>query len=53
MIPEDELQRNWLIRKVLTPLNPVDAMELLLKNMKGTKNNKELMDRVKGGGYER
>ena len=45
---EDELQRVWLIRKVLNQMNPLDAMERLLEHMKGTKNNKDFFDRMKG-----
>ena len=49
LLPEEELQRIWLLRKVLTPLNPVDAMEWLLDKMRGTKSNKEFFDMMKGG----
>jgi transcription termination factor Rho len=45
---EDDLQRIWLLRKVLTPLNPVDAMEWLKDKMKGSKSNKEFLDMMKG-----
>ncbi len=49
LLAEDDLQRIWLLRKVLAALNPVDAMEWLLDKMKGTKNNKEFLDMMKGG----
>jgi len=39
-----ELNRVWVLRKVLTPLNPVDAMEFLLDRMKGTKANVEFLE---------
>ncbi|MBI5017796.1 MAG: transcription termination factor Rho [Deltaproteobacteria bacterium] len=39
-----ELNRVWVLRKVLSPLNPVDAMEFLLDRMKGTKTNLEFLD---------
>jgi transcription termination factor Rho len=42
------LQRIWLLRKVLTPLNPIDAMEWLKDKMKGSKTNKEFLDMMKG-----
>ncbi len=48
LIPEDDLQRIWLLRKVLTPLNQVDAMEWLQDKMRGTKRNKEFLDLMKG-----
>jgi len=40
--PED-LNRIWILRKVLHPMGTVDAMEFLLDKMKGTKNNKEFL----------
>lgn len=39
-----ELNRVWILRKLLQPLNPIDAMEFLLDKMKGTKNNAEFLD---------
>lgn len=45
---EEDLQRIWLLRKVLNPLNPVDAMEWLKEKMKGSKSNKEFLDMMKG-----
>jgi len=48
LIPEEDLQRIWLLRKVLNPLNVVDAMEWLKDKMKGTKSNKEFLDSMKG-----
>jgi transcription termination factor Rho len=33
------LQRIWILRKVLAPMNTVEAMEFLLDKMKGSKNN--------------
>lgn len=33
------LQRIWILRKVLSPMNTVEAMEFLLDKMKGSKNN--------------
>ncbi|MBE0618813.1 MAG: transcription termination factor Rho [Proteobacteria bacterium] len=39
-----ELNRVWVIRKVLTPLNPVDAMEFMLDRMRGTKTNVEFLE---------
>jgi transcription termination factor Rho len=39
-----EMNRVWVLRKVLSPLNPVDAMEFLLDRMKGTKTNVEFME---------
>lgn len=49
LLSEDELQRIWLLRKVLDQSNTQDAMEWLLGKMKGTKKNKEFLDMMKGG----
>ncbi len=38
------LNRVWILRKLLAPLNPVDSMEFLLEKMKGTENNKEFLE---------
>jgi len=38
-----ELNRIWILRKLLAPLTPVDSMEFLLDKMKGNKNNKEFL----------
>ena len=48
LVGDDDLQRIWLLRKVLTPLNVVDAMEWLKDKMKGSKSNREFMDMMKG-----
>lgn len=40
----EELNRVWILRKLLNELNMTEAMEFLLDKMKGTKNNKEFLD---------
>jgi transcription termination factor Rho len=42
------LQKVWLLRKVLNPLNTVEAMEWLMSKMDGTKSNKDFLDMMKG-----
>ncbi len=44
LIPKEDLNRIWVLRKVLTPLSPVEAMELLLDKMGKTKNNAEFLN---------
>jgi transcription termination factor Rho len=44
LIPKEDLNRIWVLRKVLTPLSPVEAMELLLDKMGKTKNNGEFLN---------
>ncbi len=43
------LQKVWLLRKVLNPLNVVEAMEWIQDKMKGTKSNKEFLEMMKNG----
>jgi transcription termination factor Rho len=43
LIPKDDLNRVWVLRKILTPLSPVEAMELLLDKMGKTKSNAEFL----------
>lgn len=43
LIKEDELQKIWILRKILSELSPVEAMDFLLDKMRGTKNNKEFL----------
>ncbi|GLI34180.1 transcription termination factor Rho [Desulforhabdus amnigena] len=40
--PED-LNRIWILRKLLSPLNPIDAMEFLLDKMQGSKDNTDFL----------
>jgi transcription termination factor Rho len=48
LIENDVLQKVWLLRKVLNPLNTVEAMEWLMSKMDGTKSNKDFLDMMKG-----
>ncbi len=49
LLPKDELSRVWVLRKVLTPLSPTEAMELLLSKMGKTKNNAEFLSAMASG----
>jgi transcription termination factor Rho len=49
LIPKEDLNRIWVLRKVLTPLSPVEAMELLLDKMGKTKNNAEFLAAMQKG----
>ena len=42
LLEKDELQKVWLLRKALSQLNPVEAMELLLDKLKLTKTQQGL-----------
>jgi transcription termination factor Rho len=43
LIPAEDLNRIWILRKLLSPLSPVDSMEFLLEKMRGTKSNAEFL----------
>ena len=43
LMDEEELRRVWILRRVLNDMNPVEAMELLVKQMKRTKTNEEFL----------
>lgn len=44
LIPPEDLSRIWILRKLLSPLNPIDSMEFLLDKLQGTKTNAEFLD---------
>ncbi|PYU17079.1 MAG: transcription termination factor Rho [Acidobacteria bacterium] len=50
LLPPDELNRVWVLRKVLNPLSPVEAMELLLGRLAKTKSNAEFLASMSGPG---
>jgi len=43
LLDKDVLTRVWILRKLLSSLNPVDSLEFLLDKMSGTKNNQEFL----------
>jgi transcription termination factor Rho len=49
LLPKEDLNRVWVLRKVLTPLSPVEAMELLLSKMGKTKSNSEFLGAMANG----
>ena len=49
LIPKEDLQRIYVLRRVLNPLSPVEAMELLLDKMAKTKNNAEFLSAMQKG----
>ncbi len=49
LIPKEDLNRIWVLRKVLSQLNEVEAMELLIDKLSKTKTNKEFLDMMSKG----
>jgi len=46
LIKEDDLAKLWILRKIISGLNSIEAMEFLLDKMRGTKNNKEFINNM-------
>ncbi len=46
---DEELQKLWILRKFLHPMDEVEAMEFLLNKLQATKNNNEFFDSMKRG----
>jgi transcription termination factor Rho len=44
LLEPDELERVWLLRKVLNEMNASEAVELLIERMRRTKNNQEFLN---------
>jgi len=44
LLDRNDLNRVWLLRKVLQPMNTVESMEFLLEKMRATKNNRDFLD---------
>src|SRR6476660_5333802 len=49
LVEGSDLNRVWVLRKVLTPLSPVEAMELLLSKMAKTKTNQDFLASMSNG----
>ena len=49
LIEKDVLQKIWVLRKLLYPMDDLDAMEFLLDKIKATKNNADFFDSMRRG----
>jgi transcription termination factor Rho len=49
LMPKEDLNRVYVLRRVLTPLSAVEAMELLLSKMSKTKTNGEFLSAMQAG----
>ena len=50
LIKPDQLQKIWILRKLLYSMDEIEAMEFILDKMKATKNNGEFFDMMRRGG---
>src|ERR1700681_491209 len=44
LMDDKQLNRVWILRQLLHPLNVIDSMEFLLSKLRGTKSNREFLD---------
>ncbi|MES2207053.1 MAG: transcription termination factor Rho [Pseudomonadota bacterium] len=49
LIKPDVLQKIWVLRKLLYPMDDLEAMEFLLDKIKNTKNNSDFFDSMRRG----
>ncbi len=49
LIEKDVLQKIWVLRKLLYPMDDIEAMEFLLDKIKSTKNNADFFDSMRRG----
>lgn len=47
LIPQEQLQKIWVLRKLLYPMDDLDAMEFLFDKIKATKNNQQFFDSMR------
>jgi transcription termination factor Rho len=48
LLDKEVLQRMWVLRNHMADMNPEEAINLLMKNMKGTKDNMEFLTSMNG-----
>ena len=49
LIPEEELQRLWILRKILADMEDIAAIEFLIERLKNTRTNEEFFLQMKNG----
>jgi transcription termination factor Rho len=47
LIPADDLEKVWMLRRVLSKMKPVEAMELLVDRLGQTKSNQDFLERFR------
>ena len=50
LVPKDELNRIWVLRKILNPLSPVESMELIIDKLSKSANNSMFLSSMSNGG---
>ncbi len=44
LIPRENLNRIWILRRLLQEMNPVDAMDFIIDKIRKTDTNREFLD---------
>ena len=50
LLKPEILQKSWILRKLLYPMDEIEAMEFMLEKMKASKNNHDFFDMMRRGG---
>jgi transcription termination factor Rho len=53
LLKPEILQKTWILRKLLYPMDEIEAMEFILDKMKASKNNLDFFDMMRRGGWAR
>ncbi|MFA5974978.1 MAG: transcription termination factor Rho [Elusimicrobiota bacterium] len=53
LLSPEELNKVWILRKVLSSLSPIEAMELLLEKLSATKSNKDFLKSMETSSMEK
>jgi transcription termination factor Rho len=46
LLKEEDLAKIWILRKILSDFDPVEAMDFLLDKLRGTKTNKDFLNNM-------
>ncbi|MDX1389561.1 MAG: transcription termination factor Rho, partial [Acidobacteriota bacterium] len=50
LMPKDQLNKVWILRKILNQMSAVEAMELLIDKMSQTKDNEDFLKMMQNPG---
>ena len=48
LVPRDQLQKMWILRRILNPMGTIDAVEFLIDKLKDTKTNDDFFNAMNG-----
>ncbi|MBU6235107.1 MAG: transcription termination factor Rho [Alphaproteobacteria bacterium] len=48
LVPRDQLQKMWILRRILNPMGTIDAVEFLIDKLKDTKTNSDFFQSMNG-----